>query len=369
MNEFNFIDVDSEEITQNLISLFEGYTGETLPVGDARRQLLSVISYIVVVLINDINVTGKNNLLRFATGDSLDELGVALYNVTRLDAEPATVDIKFTLANAQATAVEIPEGTRVTADGNVFFATDEALEIPSGKTYGVVTATATTTGEIGNGFIVGQISNIVDGVPYVGSASNTTVSTNGRDVETDDDYRRRIRIAPYSFSTAGASEAYKYLALSANPNVGDAQPYRTGAGSVTVAVVNKDGTLPNTDGDILKDVEIACNDKYARPLTDNVTVKAATAVTDTIDVTYYISVEDSATEAQIKTQVENAVNEYVLWQTTQIGRDINPDRLRSLMYNAGAYSVTVTAPTEKTVNDGEVAQFTDKTVKYGGIKE
>ena len=369
MNEFDFVEVDSAEITQKLINAFEAYTGETLPVGDARRQMLSVISYAVVVMINDINTTGKNNLLRFATGNALDELGKALYSVIRLDAEPATVELKFILSNAQATAVEIPKGTRATADGKIFFATDEDLIIASGGTDGIVTATATVSGEVGNGFIAGQIANIVDGVPYVDTVTNTNTSTNGRDVETDDEYRERIRIAPFSFSTAGAREAYKYLALSANPNVGDADPYRTSAGSVTVAVVKKDGTLPEEDSDILKDVENACSAKTARPLTDNVTVAAATPVNDAIDVTYYISVDDSATATQIQAQVEKAVNDYVLWQTTKIGRDINPDRLRSLMYNAGAYSVTVTAPTEKAVNDGEVAQFTSKKITYGGLKD
>lgn len=369
MNEFNFVEIDSAETTQKLINYFEDYTGISLPVGDARRQLLNGIAYAVVILINNINITGKNNLLRFATGQALDELGNSLYSITRLDAEPATVELKFTLSNAQATAVEIPKGTRATADGNIFFATDENLIIASGVTSGNVTATATVAGEVGNGLIAGQINNLVDGVPYVGAVTNVTDSKNGRDIETDNEYRERIRIAPFSFSTAGAKEAYKYLALSANSNVGDADPYRTSAGSVTVAIVNKDGTLPDAESEIMKDVENACNAKSARPLTDNVTVAAATAINDTIDVTYYIGADDSATAAQIQAQVENAVNEYILWQTTKIGRNINPDRLRNLMYTAGAYSVTVTAPTERVVNDGEVAQFTSKKVTYGGLKE
>ncbi len=368
-NEFNFVEVDSGEITNKLINYFETYTGETIPVGDARRQILNGIAYAVVIMINDINTTGKNNLLRFATGNALDELGNALYSVTRLEAKPATVELKFTLSNAQATEIEIPKGTRATADGKIFFATDETLLIPSGKTDGIVNATATVLGEIGNGFIAGQIINIVDGVPYVGAVTNTNTSANGRDIETDAEYKERIRIAPFSFSTAGAREAYKYLALSANANVGDADPYRTSAGSLTVAIVKKDGTLPEPESDILKDVENACNSKTARPLTDNVTVEAANAVNDTINVTYYISNEDSVTATQIQTQVEKAVNEYVLWQTTKIGRNINPDRLRSKMFEAGAYSVSITAPTEKVVNDGEVAQFTSVNVTYGGLKE
>ena len=370
LNELNFVSIESNEITQKLINYFEEYTGISLPVGDARRHLLNGVAYAVTIMINDINITGKSNLLRYSAGDALDALGDSLYGVSRLNAEPATVELKFTLSSAQANEVEIPKGTRATADGKIFFATDETLTIASGGTYGIVNATATVSGEVGNGFVPDQIINIVDGVPYVGAVTNTNTSTNGRDVETDEEYRERIRIAPFSFSTAGASEAYKYLALSANPNVGDAQPYRTSAGNVTIALVKKDGTLPDadTDSDILTDVENACSAKTARPLTDNVTVAAATAVNDTIDVRYYISEDDSATSAQIQADVENAVNEYVLWQTTKIGRDINPDQLRKLMLEAGAYRVVVTAPTEQQVNDGEVAQFTDISVNYAGLK-
>lgn len=368
MSKFNFIETDSEKLTNDLINHFETYTRDTLPVGDERRQFLQGLAYVFSVMINDINVTGNQNLLRYSYGNALDDLAVLL-GVERLKAEPATVTLKFTLSDAQATDVTIPKGTRATADGNIFFATDEDLIIVSGATSGTVTATATVAGLAGNGFVEGQIAIVVDGVAYVESVVNTTTSINGRDIETDDELRERVRLAPFSFSTAGAEQAYKYLALSANVNVGDAQAYRTSAGCVTVAIVKKDGTLPTSDDEILTDVANACSAKTKRPLTDNVTIAAATAVETEINVEYFINVDDSATTAQIQADVENAVAEYKLWQTTKIGRDINPDRLRKLMLNAGADKVTITSPTETTVGDGEVAQITNVTVNYGGLTE
>lgn len=368
LSDFNFVKVDGQQIQKDIINFFESYTGETLSVGDARRQFLQGVAYVIAIVMSSINITGKENLLQYSYGKRLDELG-QLLGVTRLEAEASKVTLQFTLSNAQPTEIEIPQGTRATADGNIFFTTDEALIIPSGSIKGEVTATATVTGEIGNGYIEGQISKIVDGVPYVGAVINTTTSTDGRDEETDEDLKERIRIAPFSFSTAGAKEAYNYLALTANPNVGDVETFRTDAGSVTVAIVKKDGTLPETDDEVLTDVANAVNDKTARPLTDNVTVTAATPVNDTINVTFYVGKEDSAVASEIQADVTNAVNEFALWQTTKIGRDINPDRLRKLMYNAGAYVVEITTPTAQAVNNGEVAQFTDIKVNYGGIKD
>lgn len=368
MSDFNFVEIDSKEIENKAINYYESYTGESLPVGDAKRHILQAVAYVATIMLNSINTTGKQNLLEYTFGTALDELG-KLFNVSRLNEEYAKTTLEFTLSNAQATAVVIPKGTRVTAEGNIFFATDEDLTIASGATSGIVTATATAAGEVGNGFVKGQITKIVDGVPYVYSVTNTTDSTDGRNVETDNEYKERIRLSPFSYSTAGAKEAYNYLALSANPNVGDAETFQTDAGCVTVAIVKTDGTLPEANGEILKDVENAVNDKTARPLTDNVTVVAAKAINDTIDVTYYINSEDSTKAEIIKTEVKNAVDAYALWQTTKIGRGINPDRLRKEMYNAGAYKVEIAAPTETIVNKGEVAQFTDIKITYGGLKD
>lgn len=365
MSVYENLMTSSEDIMQNLISNFEEYTGETLTTGNEKRQFLQGFAYVLAVVLNNINETAKQNLLRYAIGEPLAGLG-DLFGVVALEAEPATVTLQFTLSSAQAASVTIPKGTRATADGNIFFATDEDLTIVSGENIGTVTATATVAGAIGNGFVKGQITNIVDGVPYVGSVTNTTESKYGRDAETDEEMRERMRLAPFSYSTAGAEEAYRYFALSANVNIGDVQPYRTSAGCVTIALVNKDGTLPDADGDIVNDVKNACSAKNVRPLTDNLTVQPATAIESSIDVSYYISTENNAKVTEIKEAVEAAVEEYRLWQTTKIGRDIDPDKLKTRMYNAGAEKVVITSPIETTVNDGEVAQFKTVNVKYNG---
>ncbi len=365
MSVYENLMTSSEEILQNMITNFENYTGETLNIGNEKRQMLQGFSYVLAVVLNNIEETAKQNLLKYSIGEALASLG-ELMGVERLEAEPSTVTLQFSLSSVQPLDVTIPKGTRATADGTVFFATDEDLIIESGEEYGTVTATATVSGAIGNGFVAGQIVNIVDGVPYVGGVTNTTTSINGRDIETDEDMKERIRLAPFSFSTAGAEEAYKFLALSANANVGDVQAYRTDAGCVTVAVVKTDGTLPDADGDIITDVINACNAKNKRPLTDNLTVKPATKIESTIDVTYYISKENNTRNTEIQVAVAEAVETYKLWQTTKIGRNINPDKLRGLMLNAGAEKITITTPTETDVSDGEVAQFKSVNIVYGG---
>jgi phage-related baseplate assembly protein len=368
LSDINFVNVDAQQITSELINDFENYTGEVLYAGDARRIFLQSFGYVFVNLINSINTTGRSNLLRYSFNDTLDALG-ELYGTPRLTAQKAATVIRFNLSEAQPDNITIPAGTRITPDGNLFFATDTVLIIPAGSTYADVTAIATISGENYNGFTPGQINKLVDGNAYVGSVANTTTSTGGTDIEADDAYRERLRASPYSFSTAGPLQAYEYWARNASPDVGDVSVTSPDAGNITIYVLKKDGVIPVTGDAVLDSVNSACNDKSRRPLTDNVTVLPASAKNTTISVEYYISPDNSVNATMIEAAVTNAVNDYKAWQTTKIGRTINPDELRKLMLNAGASRVDIITPERAAVLINEVAQITTPTITYKGLGE
>ena len=106
----------------------------------------------------------------------------------------------------------------------------------------------------------------------------------------------------------------------------------------------------------------ACSAKQSRPLTDFVRVVPATAANTSINVTYFVENGDISK----KSAIEAAVDAYKAWQTEKVGRAITPDKLRSLMYAAGAARVEITEPTYKALEENEVAQFSSATVTYGG---
>ena len=64
-----------------------------------------------------------------------------------------------------------------------------------------------------------------------------------------------------------------------------------------------------------------------RPMTDEVEVSVPGTSTFNITATYYINQSDKAAAATIQAEVDKAVQDYITWQTTEIGRDINPDEL------------------------------------------
>lgn len=64
-----------------------------------------------------------------------------------------------------------------------------------------------------------------------------------------------------------------------------------------------------------------------------------------------------------------AVDNYVLWQKSKLGRDINPSELIVRVMAAGAKRVAVTAPVFKVTTDTQVAICSTKTVTLGGIED
>jgi len=138
------------------------------------------------------------------------------------------------------------------------------------------------------------------------------------------------------------------------------------AGVVKVVFILQDGQIPNTD--MINTVQNYLNDEKIRPLTDQVFVEAPQVINFDIDFTYYILKDYEQLQTQIQEQVQQAVNDYVLWQKTKIGRDILPEELISRLKNiAGVYRVNVTKPTYTQLNQDQIAVAQNVSIAYGGV--
>lgn len=370
MNEFTpiqFVDADAQRIENELIEAYQQETGQVLYPGDPRRIFFLQMLPVLVSLKNDINFTANQNLLPFAIDDVLDGLGARI-GVPRLAAQPAHITMRFTLSAIQIGPVTVPQGTRITPDGVLYFATKTDLTIAPGNTTGDVLAASTVGGAKYNGFVAGQINIIVDPVPFVTSAVNIDTSSAGADEEDNESYRERQRIAPDSFSVAGPAGAYIFFAKSADVNIADIAAISPAACEVNVYVLMKDGVLP--DAAMLAKVLAEVNADNRRPLSDLVQVLAPTIVNYDITLTYYIASERSAEVASIRSAIEDpggAVDQYVSWQHEKIGRTISPDMLLSRLYAAGAFRIVITAPIYAEINPNEVAKMGAKNAVYGGL--
>ena len=376
-----FVEYDSETVVSALVGQFENALKEKLQPSDERRIFLNQLAQVVVQINASINETGNQVLLRYARGETLDAIG-EMFGVTRLPAGRAKCTLRFTLSQPQSVDITIPIGTRATPDGKAYFATVKELKITAGNTIGEVDAEALTEGEME--YAENEIKYIVDNVQFLASVTNINPTSGGSDAESDDSLRERIRLVPESFSTAGCTDGYKYWAKSASADVGDVVVYSPvndmslsdearaqGAGKVYIYFLKKDGGIPTEDDTLLVTVRDTVSSNDVRPLTDQVFVLPPTKVNYSINLKYYISEENDDSVSKIQERVSKAINEYVKWQGEKIGRDINPDKLRNLILNAGASRVDITSPAAyQTIKATEIAVLNgDIVASYEGISE
>lgn len=365
--------VDAAEVTASVIALYEGIQNVVLFPGDPVRLFLSTLAAVISMQNTVSDWTQKQNFLRHATGAYLDALA-ALLGVYRLDAFPATTTLRYTLGAARIAAVVIPKGTRATADGRIFYATDNILVIPAGQLTGEIPATCLTYGVEGNGLLPGQINRVVDVVAGVGAVVNTEETGGGSDVESDEALRNRVRMAPGQFSTAGARLSYVYWALTAHGNIVDVSisgpEDRDGErlGEVDVFVMLKGGAIPEVGGAELDAVDKVLNADKIRPLTDKVNVLPIQTIDIDYAVTWYITVEQATQFTAVEDRVKAAVAAYETWQVERIGRDINPDRLVQLCLAAGAKRVNITGLEFTQLGRDTVAHFTGRQILFGAVE-
>lgn len=370
--DISFVNKDIETLLSDMVNEYEQayfeQTGEvkTLAQGDPIRIFIYSQALRIYAAYQLIDFSAKQNLLKYAQGDYLDNIGIRI-GASRLQASAAVTKLRFTLSATQVNAIPIPKGTRVSTSNNVFFSTKEYAEIPPGNTYIDVDAECIISGSTGNGFVSGQINIIVDPIGYIQSVTNITTSQGGTDIETDEAFKERIILKPESFSAAGPSGAYEYFVKQYNPSVIDAMVTSPSPGQVDIRFILEDGVIPNET--IISGLEEYLNDKTRRPLTDQVVVSAPTQISYNIDVVYYIRKSDASLISEIQDAIENAKDEYVLWQKSKISRAINPDELLYRLIKAGAKRVVINEPLYTTLSELEIANDNTISFVYGGIED
>lgn len=366
--ENDTLDAMMQRLVANYEKRYKEVTGQTVSLGasDSNRVQLYAIALDLFQIEQYVDRAGKQDLLKYSYGEFLDNLG-GNRGVTRNQPAAAKTTLRFTLSAQRDYAIGIPAGTRATNGDGVYFMTTTYQEAPAGSGFVDVDAVCTEDGIKGNKFLPGQINILVDPLPYIQSVENITMTEGGAFLESDDSFAERIYLAPSGYSTAGPDDAYVFWAKTYNANIGSVRPTSPVPGEAVIYVLLRDGTLPGEE--ILNGLEEYLAQNKIRPMTDLVSVKAPTVVNFTVNFTYYINQSDLAQAVTIQSEVEKAVAQYLSWQTTEIGRDINPDELTRLVKAAGAKRVSMTAPVFTVVADEAVAQCAARSVSYGGLED
>ncbi len=386
MSAFVLAEKDPAIILADALEAYRVQTGITLAPADPRRLFMQTFILREAQLRGLIDFSGKASWLRYVTSENIDGLA-ELWGLFRLVPAPSRCTLRFHFTSSSSWTVD--DGTRATDGTNIW-----TVLLPTGNTgyspsnYVDALAECTVSGGATNGVAIGQIATLVDAIANCSGVDNTTVTAGGRDIETTEAFRERLRSAPESRSTAGPRAAYRAYALEASASVADAAvfgPNDAGlmhgtpptAGGVHVLIIegerNAAGVLtsvvPEPSGSLLAQVETALSPDDIRPLGDLVEARAPIWSDFDISVDYYIDTVRVGEVDEINDAVEAAYQSYILWQTSKIGRDINPSELIARLMAAGARRVVVTLPVYTPLERDQCARLIYDDLDYLGTEE
>lgn len=363
-DEIKFTETNSMKIYDDILDNVMDYVSEPLYPGDERRIYTEAIIQVLVSLYNTLNDVAKQRMLQYARGEVLDAIG-DMEDTPRLQPDPAHDTIRFYTSETLGQNILIPAGTRVTAEGEIYFATDKNVVLQAGTNYVDTEAYCQTPGSDYNNISAGTLNVLVDVIPYISSVSNLYGTTGGDDGEPydeagDDHYRERIRLSKASYSVAGPVEAYKYFALSASPDISDILVDSPEGNVIDIYVLMNGGALPTDE--ILEEVENIVGASDVRPMTDKVTALAPTQISYDIEIKYYTTLDNEAEAIQVVEADGGAIDQYNEWQTSALGRDINPDYLRRFILapengSTAIERIDVVSPVFKNLTNKQVAKY------------
>lgn len=364
MADFDFVETDSAKLYSTVIGSLMDYCDEALYPGDQRRIFGEAIVAVFVSLYSEFNDKMKQRTLQYARGSVLDAIGDR-YNVARVAPTSASATFRFSVSDVQSENIIIPAGTRITADGSVYFATNETAVLSAGDFFVDVVGYCSEGGAAYNRLASGSIATLVDLIPYISNVANITETSGGADGEPyteegDESFRERIRLAPAALSTAGPESAYRYFVMSADPDITDVSivcpedqpnvvniyPLLTNGKRLNVGLIAKINSVMGGD---------------VRPMTDKVVVADPEVVEYELEIKYFTTTDNEAATIETIEGEGGAIDQYIEWQSAALGRDINPDQLRRFILapaaGVGAFRVDVVKPSFTDLSKSQVAKL------------
>lgn len=361
-----------ESLQSEMVEDFENYykekTGKeiTLHKADERRIELMVVAGMLYQMCVIMDERYKMNFLPYMYGDILKNWA-SNFGFTGSGIKSAVVKLRFYVSSTQNFAVGVSQGTRVTAGDNVYFATDEYVEIEPGEECAEVMATCTTEGSVGNEYKIGQINTIADPINLVSKVENITISDGGRDEYTDDELRELILNFPSTYSTAGPEDAYIQIIKGYSDRIVSVRKVDSDDAVVRMCIMCSDGWVPD-EAYCMQVLEYVKSLKNT-PDTDKVEIVAPEVVQYELDATFYISESRKDVAESIRAGVEDAAQSFAKYTQENIGHDINTDILRAYVNAAGARRLVIESPGYRTISENQIAICKSVNVRYGGLEE
>lgn len=355
MAEPQFVETGSRLIESETLALFERFLGKELYPGQLERLLVDIATAIRVSTAMSLNETAKQNLVNYAIGTNLDELG-RLTNTERLTNTRAQTVVRFALTppipiESGLPPILLPQGLRVRSrGGEIEFEVIADRLLSPGAAYVDVTVESVSPGSVANGLEVGAIDQLANpervAVPpgFVLSLSNLEPTQGGFEREPDEAYRDRIRLSLNRYGAAGSVDAYKFYALSSSPSILDVDVISPRPCFVDVYVLTDSGEASEA---ILDQVRSALNGEKVRPVCDVVKIESARSVAVPIVVNLFLSRDASA--SSVVDRVLEGVRRYATELRYELGRGLVRSQLLARVMELGAgdvFNAAIASPSQ-----------------------
>lgn len=183
-------------------------------------------------------------------------------------------------------------------------------------------------------------------------------------MESDKDLRKRVQLAPESFSVAGPEGAYVSATLNADGRILDAAAKSPSPGQVLISILSRDGD-GSADEYLVALVESKLKNEDVRPLTDNVTVQSAEIVTYEVEALIFSFPGPDA--AVVVAEARKRLDAY-LEETHRIGRAVVISGIHAALQVEGIERVELKKPVANIATNNTQAPYcTGITVIYGGV--
>lgn len=187
-------------------------------------------------------------------------------------------------------------------------------------------------------------------------------------METDTDFRYRVTLALEGLSTAGPQGSYLYHALKVAgvKHATIVGPPTVSPGNVLVTVLGLTGNgAPSAT--VISNVTQALNAESVRPLTDAVTVQAASIQSYTITATIFTF---PGPDSEVVMQEARDSAQAFATQNHKVGNDINRSAIFAALHVDGVQKVTLTSPSaDITCNHTQAPFCTAIALTYGGLSQ
>jgi len=317
---------------------------------DDVMLVLRAFSYRELNLRAFFNVLAKGFFLSTASGADLDNLAETLYGLYRLKGAKPYADMEFSLTSELSYDVLIPKGFELTDTTGSHFAKlldDVVIKAGEISAVGVIELQE----EITYSKIKTEIQ--VSPLPYV-QVKQLSDFTNGSNPESDDNFKKRIRLSFANKSTAGSALTYKSFALSADERIEEVKILSPSAGIVDVVYYSSEA-----DEVMQERIENILNADDVRPLTDKVNVKKANEVL--VDIVGQITIKSGVDTSSVYSNAVNNLKTLIF----SIGEDVSLARIIKTLMVSGVVDVSLTNPSENIlIDDYSIAILNNINLSY-----